>query len=122
MDALKPDSESERSAEGGDGRADETSARGMKQSYTGPDDYRGISAHGLASVGGLRSAKQFAEMIVDTVQEGLLVLNLDLRVVAANEYFYRMFKSCARRPKDALSRIRETASGTSQSYGRSSQT
>jgi PAS domain S-box-containing protein len=33
----------------------------------------------------------FAEMIIDTVRDGLLVLDLDLRVQAANESFYRMF-------------------------------
>jgi PAS domain S-box-containing protein len=37
----------------------------------------------------------FAEMIVDTIREGLLVLDLDLRVQAANESFYRMF-GCTR--------------------------
>ncbi|PAP77123.1 PAS domain S-box protein [Rubrivirga marina] len=37
----------------------------------------------------------FAEMVVDTVREGLLVLGRDLRVVAANESFYRTFGGAA---------------------------
>lgn len=70
---------------------------------TGPDDrrppsydagkeaYAGISAGALDSIEGLHDARAFAEMIVDTVREGLLVLDLDLRVVAANESFYQAF-------------------------------
>jgi PAS domain-containing protein len=41
--------------------------------------------------GALRRAKEFAEMIVDSVREGLLVLDLDLRVEAANQSFYDHF-------------------------------
>src|SRR5690606_5486922 len=63
----------------------------MDTPYTGPDDGRGISEHNLVSVEDLRSAKEFAEMIVDTIWEGLLVLDFDLRVQAANESFYQMF-------------------------------
>ncbi len=36
-------------------------------------------------------AQTFAEHIVDTVREGLLVLDTDFRVLQANESFYRMF-------------------------------
>jgi len=37
-------------------------------------------------------ARRFAESIVDTVREGLLVLDADLRVVAANRGFYQTFR------------------------------
>jgi PAS domain S-box-containing protein len=63
----------------------------MEQEYTGPEVGPGIAAHGRTADDGLRAAMGFAEMIVDTVREGLLVLDLDLRVQAANESFYRMF-------------------------------
>ena len=53
--------------------------------------YAGISAGALDDLGDLHAARDFAEMIVDTVREGLLVLDLDLRVKAANESFYRHF-------------------------------
>ncbi|MBO3461472.1 PAS domain-containing protein [Aetokthonos hydrillicola Thurmond2011] len=39
----------------------------------------------------LTEARNYAEMIVETVREPLLVLNLDLRVVTANHSFYEMF-------------------------------
>ena len=39
----------------------------------------------------LRGAKEYAEMIVDTVREGLLVLDLDLRIMSANQSFYDQF-------------------------------
>jgi two-component system CheB/CheR fusion protein len=41
----------------------------------------------------LRQAKEYAESIVDTVREGLLVLDTDLRVETANESFYRLFET-----------------------------
>lgn len=63
----------------------------MAQPYHGPDDGQGIASHGGPGEGGTRSAMEFAEMIVDTVREGLLVLDLDLHIEAANESFYRMF-------------------------------
>ena len=69
------------------------SGRDMTQPYEGPERGPGIAAHGRTADGGLRAAMGFAEMIVDTVREGLLVLDLDLRVQAANESFYRMFEA-----------------------------
>ncbi|MEX0647009.1 MAG: ATP-binding protein, partial [Balneolaceae bacterium] len=36
--------------------------------------------------------KEFAELLLDTVREGLLVLDTDLRVDLANESFYHFFK------------------------------
>ena len=41
----------------------------------------------------LRSAKTFAELIVDTVGEGVMVLTADLHVQSANKVFYRMFET-----------------------------
>lgn len=67
------------------------SGRDMDQPYDSPEDGPGIAAHGRTADAGLRAAMGFAEMIVDTVREGLLVLDLDLRVQAANESFYRLF-------------------------------
>lgn len=39
----------------------------------------------------LRAAKEYAEMIVDSVREGLLILDLDFTVQAANQSFYELF-------------------------------
>jgi two-component system CheB/CheR fusion protein len=41
----------------------------------------------------LRAARDYAEGIVDTVREGLVVLDADLRVLAANRSFYRAFQT-----------------------------
>jgi two-component system, chemotaxis family, CheB/CheR fusion protein len=40
----------------------------------------------------IQSAREFAEQIVDTIREPLLVLTPELRVQSANESFYRTFK------------------------------
>jgi len=40
----------------------------------------------------LAAAKDMAEKIVDTVRESMLVLNMDLRVVSANQSFYERFE------------------------------
>jgi two-component system, chemotaxis family, CheB/CheR fusion protein len=40
----------------------------------------------------LQAARAYAESIVDTVREALLVLDADLRVVSANRSFYEMFQ------------------------------
>ncbi len=66
--------------------------------YRGPDEElggadHGITAHGVEGVADLRRTKEYAEMIVDTMREGLLVLDLDLRVEAANESFYHTFET-----------------------------
>lgn len=58
---------------------------------TDKKNYAGISAGALETISELHDARNFAEMIVDTVREGLLVLDFDLRVVAANESFYQTF-------------------------------
>ncbi|MBE9005012.1 PAS domain-containing protein [Fortiea sp. LEGE XX443] len=44
------------------------------------------------SVEQLRASRDYAEAIVDTVKESLVVLNTDLRVVSANRYFYETFQ------------------------------
>jgi two-component system CheB/CheR fusion protein len=41
----------------------------------------------------IQAARIFAESIVDTVREPLLVLNGDLLVISANRAFYRMFRT-----------------------------
>lgn len=40
---------------------------------------------------GEQRAKAFAQQVIDTVREGLVVLDPDLRVESANQSFYRMF-------------------------------
>ncbi len=55
------------------------------------EDYAGISDGALGGVDDVHAAREFAEMIVDTIREGLLVLGFDLRVRAANESFYDQF-------------------------------
>ncbi len=39
----------------------------------------------------LRDAKEFAEHIIETIREPLVVLNLELRVIFANSSFYKKF-------------------------------
>lgn len=72
-----------------------TDAGGEKNEPLGYDtdkeDYAGISSGTLDTLEGLHDARDFAEMIVDTIREGLLVLDFGLRVVAANESFYDQF-------------------------------
>ena len=58
----------------------------------GIEGYAGISAGALDNPDDVEAARNLAEMVVDTVREGLLVLDLDLRVEAANESFYRQFR------------------------------
>lgn len=56
------------------------------------EGYVGISAGTLGSLGDALAARDLAEMIVDTISEGLLVLDFDLRVRAANQSFYDAFR------------------------------
>ena len=60
---------------------------------------RGYQERGIQSTAGepttreeLRAAKEYAEMIVDTVREALLVMDLNLRVQSANQSFYDKFQ------------------------------
>ena len=39
-----------------------------------------------------QKTREYAESIVDTVREGLLVLDADLRIISANRSFYETFK------------------------------
>lgn len=64
--------------------------------------YTGISAGFLDSVREIHDARAFAEMIVDTVREGLVVLDYDLRVKAANQSFYNAFGV---RPEETVGRL-----------------
>ena len=41
---------------------------------------------------GEQEGREFTEALIDTIREGLLVLDADLQVVAANGSFYRMFE------------------------------
>lgn len=66
------------------------------------EDYTGISVGALGDVEDVHSARAFAEMIVDTIREGLLVLGFDLRVRAANESFYEQFGV---RPEETVGRL-----------------
>lgn len=66
------------------------------------EGYTGISAGILDSVREIHDARAFAEMIVDTVREGLLVLDYDLRVKAANMSFYNAFGV---KPEETIGRL-----------------
>ncbi|GAB4482888.1 MAG: hypothetical protein Kow0088_25940 [Anaerolineales bacterium] len=50
----------------------------------------------------VEAARRYAEAIVDTVREAMLVLDADLRVVSANRSFYRLFQVT---PADTLGRF-----------------
>ncbi|CAN5619048.1 hypothetical protein BH23BAC4_BH23BAC4_11930 [soil metagenome] len=66
------------------------------------EGYTGISAGILDSVGEIHNARAFAEMIVDTIREGLLVLDYNLRVKAANTSFYTAFGV---KPEETIGRL-----------------
>jgi signal transduction histidine kinase len=66
------------------------------------EGYVGISAGTLGSLGDALAARDLAEMVVDTVREGLLVLDLDLRVRAANGSFYEAFRV---KPEETVGRL-----------------
>ncbi|MBP7902342.1 MAG: hypothetical protein KA015_05955 [Spirochaetes bacterium] len=51
-----------------------------------------ISASQDEIISSLRDAKNFAEHIVETIREPLLVLSFDLKVIFANNSFYNTFK------------------------------
>jgi PAS domain S-box-containing protein len=75
-----------------DAPPDDVGRRGGSPGYEpGKEGYAGISSGALDHIDDLRAARDFAEMIVDTVREALLILDLDLRVKAANESFYQAF-------------------------------
>ena len=50
----------------------------------------------------LEAAKEYAEMVVNTIRDGLLILDLDLRVKSANRSFYKMFETT---PEDVEGRL-----------------
>jgi signal transduction histidine kinase len=50
----------------------------------------------------VRQAGEFAEMVIDSVRESLLILDLDLRVQAANQSFYDHFQT---RPDETVGRL-----------------
>jgi PAS domain S-box-containing protein len=66
------------------------------------EGYTGISTGVLDSVGKIHDARAFAEMIVDTIREGLLVLDYDLRVKSANTSFYNAFGV---KPEETIGRL-----------------
>ena len=82
-------------SEGAEGR------EGVAPYDTAKEGYAGISTGTLDSLRELHDARNFAEMIVDTVREGLLVLDFDLCVQAANESFYDTFGV---RPEETVGR------------------
>ena len=41
----------------------------------------------------VQDAREYAESIVETVRESLLVLDADLKVISANRTFYQSFKT-----------------------------
>ena len=56
----------------------------------------------IKSFTGVEDAYAFAQAIVDTVREPLLVLDYDLRVVAASRSFYQTFKVSREETRDKL--------------------
>ncbi len=72
-------------------------ATGRKKSDPGtlapdPQDPQAATASRVRDESSLREALTFAEAIVETLREPLVVLDADLRVVTANPAFYRTFK------------------------------
>ena len=67
-----------------------------------------------------KDSLEFAQSIVDTVREPLVILDAQLRVKSANRSFYQAFAVAPRRPRAGSSTSSATASGTSPGSGRSS--
>lgn len=81
----------------------EEQRRSEAPSYdTSMENYAGIASGDLEADAGLKAEKDFAQMVVDTVREGLLVLGLDLCVKAANESFYKIFQV---RPEETVGHL-----------------
>ena len=64
----------------------------------------------------LEAAKEYAEMVVNTIREGLLVLDLGLRVKTANRSFYSRFETAPEETEGRLIYELGNGSGTSRSY------
>ncbi len=60
--------------------------------YRGPDNTIDGAIATLVDIDDLKRARDFAEAVVATVREPLLVLDASLRVRTANEAFYRLFQ------------------------------
>jgi len=67
----------------------------------------------------LRESLAFAEAIVETVREPLVVLDGELRVMRANEAFYKTFGVSPELPRKRLSSNSAIASGISRRSGKS---
>ena len=65
----------------------------------------------------IEDARAFAQAIVDTVREPVLVLDKELRVIAASRSFYSAFKVRPRTPKAGLCTRWAMVNGTSRSFG-----
>ena len=62
-----------------------------------------VDIHELkATQGEIEAARDYAEAIVETVRDPLLVLSGDLRIKSANAAFYRLFKA---EPRDTIGRL-----------------
>ena len=72
--------------------------------------------------GDLKAIENYAQNIVDTVREPLLILDTTLRVRSANRAFYQTFHVSPRKPRAASSTSWATASGTSPTCGPCSRT
>ncbi len=65
----------------------------------------------------LKAIETYAQNIVDTVREPLLILDTTLRVRSANRAFYKPFKSLPKKPRTASFTSWATASGTFPTCG-----
>jgi two-component system, chemotaxis family, CheB/CheR fusion protein len=65
---------------------------GVVITFSGITDQKQVEAELRRVTNELKAARDYAENIVDTVPGALLVLDADLRVVSANEAFYRKFQ------------------------------
>jgi two-component system CheB/CheR fusion protein len=56
----------------------------------------------FSDITALKNAREYAESIVDTVREPLLVLDKDLKIITANNSFYKTFKVSIKETKNQL--------------------
>ena len=64
----------------------------------------------------IEEARAFAQAIIDTVREPILVLDQDLRVIAASRSFYRTFKVDPKLPKAGCFTSWAMVTGTFRSF------
>jgi len=83
--------------------ANEQQLRAANQQLTGNEQaLKAANQQLIASEQRVRNERDYAENIVETIQESLIVLDTGLKVISANKTFYQTFKVNAKETKERL--------------------